>query len=236
MIDSADHVSPKTGLSPTVTLSKNGGSFAAPAGAVSEVGNGVYKVAGNATDSNTLGPLWLHATASGADPTDTIFPIVAYDPQDAVRLGQSALPNAAANANGGLPVLSSAGTTLAYTISTLTTYTGNTPQTGDAYARLGAPAGLSVSSDVAAVKSDLDAGVKVSSYSTGQDPATLIGSNLTIDGKTFQQAIEYMAASIAGKVSGAGSGTEVFKGLDGATTRLTITCDSVGNRTAITYG
>ena len=37
---------------------------------------------------------------------------------------------------------------------TLTTYTGNTVQTGDAYARLGAPAGASVSADVAAVKSD----------------------------------------------------------------------------------
>jgi hypothetical protein len=40
------------------------------------------------------------------------------------------------------------------TVTNLTTYTGNTPQTGDAYARLGAPAGASVSADVAAVKSD----------------------------------------------------------------------------------
>lgn len=37
---------------------------------------------------------------------------------------------------------------------TVTTYTGNTPQTGDAYARLGAPAGASVSADVAAAKTD----------------------------------------------------------------------------------
>lgn len=37
---------------------------------------------------------------------------------------------------------------------TIAGYTGNTPQTGDAYARLGAPAGASVSADVAAVKSD----------------------------------------------------------------------------------
>lgn len=40
------------------------------------------------------------------------------------------------------------------TVSTLTTYTGNTVQTGDAFARLGAPAGASVSADVAAIKSD----------------------------------------------------------------------------------
>jgi hypothetical protein len=37
---------------------------------------------------------------------------------------------------------------------TVTTYTGNTPQTGDSYARIGAPAGASISADVAAVKSD----------------------------------------------------------------------------------
>ena len=39
-------------------------------------------------------------------------------------------------------------------VDTLTTYTGNTVQTGDAYARLGAPAGASVSADIAAVKSN----------------------------------------------------------------------------------
>ena len=43
------------------------------------------------------------------------------------------------------------------TLSTLTTYTGNTVQTGDAFARLGAPAGASVSADVAAVKADTGA-------------------------------------------------------------------------------
>ncbi len=102
MLDSSDHVSAKTGLSPTVTLSKNGASFASPSGAVTEVGSGWYKVAGNATDTNTLGPLVLHATGSGADPCDVVFEVVAFDPQDSVRAGLTALPNAAAEAAGGL--------------------------------------------------------------------------------------------------------------------------------------
>lgn len=76
-----------TGLSPTVALSKNGAAFGSPSGAVSEVANGWYKVAGNATDSNTLGPLALYATAATADPTDELYEVVAYDPTDAVRLG-----------------------------------------------------------------------------------------------------------------------------------------------------
>jgi hypothetical protein len=45
-------------------------------------------------------------------------------------------------------------------VNTLTTYTGNTPQTGDSFARLGAPAGASHSADVAAVKTDT-AAVKI---------------------------------------------------------------------------
>jgi hypothetical protein len=84
MADSADHITGKISLSPTVTLSKNGGSFGAAAGAVTEIGgagngNGWYKVAGNATDSNTLGTLVLHATAAGADPTDVVFEVTSMD-------------------------------------------------------------------------------------------------------------------------------------------------------------
>lgn len=39
---------------------------------------------------------------------------------------------------------------------TLTTYTGNTPQTGDSYARLGAPAGASISADILQIKGYVD--------------------------------------------------------------------------------
>lgn len=43
------------------------------------------------------------------------------------------------------------------TVGTLTTYTGNTPQTGDSYARLGAPAGASHAADIAEVEVETDA-------------------------------------------------------------------------------
>lgn len=105
MVDSTDHVTGKTGLSPTVTISKNGGSFSGPSGAVSEIGLGLYKIAGNTTDSNTVGELWIHATGTGADPTDTCYTIVPYDPFDSVRLGLTSLPNVVAAGNGGLPTV-----------------------------------------------------------------------------------------------------------------------------------
>ncbi len=91
MIDSADHVAGKTGLSPTVTISKNGGAFASPSGAVSELSGGWYLLAANSTDRNTLGPLAIHATAAGADPTDLSYTVVAFDPFSASSLGLSNL-------------------------------------------------------------------------------------------------------------------------------------------------
>lgn len=94
MVQSSDHVTPLTGATPTVTLSKNGGAFASPAGAVTEIANGWYKVAGNATDSNTLGPLTLHATAASGDPSDNQFEVVAQDLTTAVVATVTNLTNA----------------------------------------------------------------------------------------------------------------------------------------------
>ena len=84
MKDSTDHVSGKTGLTPTVTLSKNGAAFSSPAGAVSEIANGFYKVAPHATDSNTLGILALTATGSGADRCAMAYEIVANLESDSI--------------------------------------------------------------------------------------------------------------------------------------------------------
>lgn len=110
MIDSADHISGKTGLAPTVTISKNGGVFASPAGAVTEVGSGLYKIAANATDTNTLGPLWIHATAAGADPLDErSYRVVPYDPYDGVALGLSNLQGLTALRASYLDILGGAG-------------------------------------------------------------------------------------------------------------------------------
>lgn len=104
MVSSTDHVTAVTGLSPTVTISKNGGAFASPTGTTAEVGSGWYKHTPSAADVGTLGPLVLHATGTGADPVDLQYQVVAFDPYDAVRGGMTALPNAAAGASTGLIV------------------------------------------------------------------------------------------------------------------------------------
>lgn len=81
MVDSTDHVTGETGLTPTVTISKNGGSYGAAAGAVTEIGNGLYSLAGNASDRDTLGELWVHADGgAGVDKSDFKVDIVSHDP------------------------------------------------------------------------------------------------------------------------------------------------------------
>ena len=44
--------------------------YAIPKGAISEVGDGWYAIALTWVDTNTIGDLSFHVTASGADPTD----------------------------------------------------------------------------------------------------------------------------------------------------------------------
>jgi hypothetical protein len=43
-----------------------------------------------------------------------------------------------------------------WVVGTIDTYTGNTKQTGDSYARLGAPAGASIAADIAAIEAQTD--------------------------------------------------------------------------------
>jgi hypothetical protein len=70
MVLSSDHITGATGLTPTVTLSKNGASFAAANGTVEEIGEGWYYIALTTVDTNTPGIIAYHVTATGCDPTD----------------------------------------------------------------------------------------------------------------------------------------------------------------------
>ena len=170
----SDHVTPATGKTVAITISVNKAAFANPSvGATNatEIGNGWYYYTPSTTDTGTIGPLIVLGTASGCDNSDQ-----AYHVTKATNRGMSAIPDTAATTNASLltsgtgtdqlsvaagKVLLQAtqsGVTIptVTTVGTLTTYTGNTPQTGDSFARLGAPAGASISADIAAVKSETD--------------------------------------------------------------------------------
>jgi hypothetical protein len=77
MTDLTDHISGKTGLTLTITASKDGAAFATITPTVTELANGWYKLALTTGHTDTLGDLALHITATGADPTDVPCQVVA---------------------------------------------------------------------------------------------------------------------------------------------------------------
>ena len=81
------------------------------------------------------------------------------------------------------------------------------------------------------------AGVPTSITDTGtfDDIADHIFNKPQVDGYKFIEAFRLMAAVLAGKVSGAGTGTETMRSLDDTTDRIVSTVDDDGNRTALTY-
>lgn len=98
------------------------------------------------------------------------------------RMGFEAVPNAAAGAVGGLPLAADASGRVDVikvngTSQTAKDLGASVTQTGDAYARLGAPAGASVSVDVAAVKTDT-AAVKVQTDKLAFTVANQIDANV----------------------------------------------------------
>lgn len=62
-----------------------------------------------------------------------------------------------------------------------------------------------------------------------------LSAGAIVDGKTLAEALQIIAAVVAGKITTAGTGVETFKGLDGSTSRAVVTVDSTGNRSAVSY-
>lgn len=97
---SSDHSSVATGKTIAIVISKNGGAFGNPsAGATNatEIANGWYYVDLSTADTATLGPIVVRGTSATIDDTEWDGDIV-----NANNAGLAALPNAAAEASGGL--------------------------------------------------------------------------------------------------------------------------------------
>ncbi len=228
-----DHITPATGKTVAVTLWKfgDGAAFSNPsvgASNATEIANGWYKFTSSTTDTGALGPIIWLGTCTGCDNADQSYQVI-----KATNGGMTGIPDAAAGANGGLPILSSSATTLAYTVSTvtttttatnltnlpsipanwltatgiaasalngkgdwtttastiarvtlvdtLTTYTGNTPQTGDSFARIGATgSGLtSLAPSATALSTVTWTGTLATNLTTlaSHDPGTTIGTS-----------------------------------------------------------
>jgi len=96
MVDSADYVTPKTGLELTVEIVKSGGeAYAASAASVAEIEAGTYRVRLGSGDVDTLGAAMLKIEATGAATQYVPLQIVRF--LDEVHLTKAALVNARAH-------------------------------------------------------------------------------------------------------------------------------------------
>lgn len=174
-LDESDGKTAETTLTitqPDVRLKKNNGNWAQKAAAqtLSHEENGWYEVTLDTTDTDTIGILLVAVHESGALPVWMEFHVLAANVYDSlfgaatdklqvdlvemVGVSQSATDLKDFADDGYDPATNKVqGVVL---VDTLTTYTGNTPQTGDSFARLGAPAGASVSADIAAIEAQTD--------------------------------------------------------------------------------
>ena len=91
MADSTDHITGKTGLTLTVTLSKDGGAFAAITPTVTERTSGWYNIALTTAHTDTVGDLVVRATGTGADASERALNVVANVEADTYgRIGSPA--------------------------------------------------------------------------------------------------------------------------------------------------
>jgi len=96
----SDHVSPATGKTIAVTVSKNGASYASPSGGATnatEVGSGSYYVDLSTTDTGTAGPLFVKGAEGMIDNVIAIYNVV-----NAHNAGLDALPATACTTNASL--------------------------------------------------------------------------------------------------------------------------------------
>lgn len=72
MVDSTDHITPKTGLTVTAQISKDGGAFANSTNSAAEISAGVYKIDWTQTEMNA-DIVCFKFTATGADQTTIVI-------------------------------------------------------------------------------------------------------------------------------------------------------------------
>jgi hypothetical protein len=119
--------------------------------------------------------------------------------------------------------------------------------TGDAYARLGAPAGASISADVAAVKTDTAAikaktdNLPAAPSAVGDIPTANQNADALLDrasgiepGLTVRQGARLWSAALLGKASGMTTATAVFRDTSDTKNRIVASVDADGNRLGVT--
>lgn len=219
----SDHLTPATGKTVTVNVSKAGGAFGAAAGTVSEIANGLYKVVLTTVDTGTQGDLSFYCTATACDAAQFID-------QVAPLSAGTFTPDGTA----------SAGSTTGMTLQASQSYPTNSLAgvAGKVVAGTGAGQWFVVKSNTNASASvlvfyntlvtALDTTSQYVFGAVGDINRGVVGE--TVGSYTYQQMLSTMFAALCGTQTGGGT----FKTPDGTTTRISGTATSAGVRSAIT--
>lgn len=201
-------------------------------------GDGIYTIeipasGGASINNDTEGHGWFSGFATGVLPwRGPVIGFRAAAINDALidnawsttrGLAGTALPNAAADAAGGLPISDAGGLDLDAKVGALTYGTANRVN-AQVY---GMEANVVTAAAVATGAVDADA---LAADAVDKILDETIGDS-TI---TMRQALRVTIAALAGKLSGAATTTIVVRNIADDTDRITATVDANGNRTAIT--
>lgn len=155
MVDQTDNSTGVTGLTLTIRASKDGAAFAAITPTVTELESGWYNLALTTTHTNTLGFILIDVTGTGAYLEPQKYQVVPDLPGTISATGIQSIWDA----------LTSALTTSGSIGKRISDFL-----TGDAFTRLGAPVGASISADIAQVESNVVA-IKAKTDNLPSDPA-----------------------------------------------------------------
>jgi hypothetical protein len=201
-----------------------------------------------------VGP-WYHVVVSSVtvDGQTVNFIAAAFRIVSTTRgLAGTALPNAAADAAGGLPISDAGGLdvdTLNSNISAILVDTGTTLQaeldgiqadTEDLQSKIGTPAGASIAADIAATPTLAELQLEVDDVQAdiaaleNLSVADLLDAAAAVDGYTPRQVLALMVAALAGKLSGAATTEVTIRSIDENHERIVATVDGDGNRSAVT--
>lgn len=106
LVDATDGIASEISVTGTPRIAKNGVSSAAASASIVEVDStnmpGLYYLELTAGEVDTLGTIYISFKTAATAQWHGICHVVDFDPFDGVRMGMTALPNAAAEAAGGL--------------------------------------------------------------------------------------------------------------------------------------
>lgn len=189
-VDAVDNVTGKSGLTLTVTASKNGAAFASISPTQTDLGNGFYNLALTTDHTDTLGDLIIAATGAAAIIQPISRQVISALPGEsaseitAIKAKTDNLPSDPADASvvaGRLDTvdisLSAIAGYLDTEISAIKAKTDNLPtdpaDQSALAALIGTPAGASVAADIAAVKVD-SAAIKLKTDTIPTSPGSAV--------------------------------------------------------------